>query len=246
MDTAATSNTVEVTAKTGEKTRISERKYLAAMRNLARANWALKKQPLSERKRQAILQNLAKARATPRTALSRAASRRNALKHGVFVRHLEGSFLRLGENPRRFVKLQTLLERAFVPRDGTETMLVKRMAEAVWRHLRTYHAAAVRTEQNLHRALRPWLPADSAVPPVPGASPLKSILDTETGLAFEILDILTYDRHLDEQQALTLSKVERTLRLLLIHRGGNPRFNFHETGKRILNEIELIMDDPRD
>ena len=60
MDTAATTtNTVEVTTKCGEKTRISQRKYLAAMRNLARANRALEKQPLSERKRQAILRNLA-------------------------------------------------------------------------------------------------------------------------------------------------------------------------------------------
>jgi hypothetical protein len=246
MDTAATTNTVEVTAKTGEKTRISERKYLAAMRNLARANRALEKQPLSERKRQAIMRNLAKAWKAPRTPEGNARCRRNALKHGVFVRHLAGSFLRLGENPRRFAKLQALFGRAFAPRDDTETMLVKRLAEAVWRHLRTFRAAAVRAEQNLHRNLQPFLPPVSAVPLAPGALPRESIFGTDTQRAFEILDALAYDDRLAEQQALTRSRVERTLRLLIFHRGGNPRLNFYETGRRILNEIEDLLDDPRD
>ena len=247
MDTAATTtNTVEVTTKYGEKKRLSERKYLAVMRNLARANRALDKEPLSERKRQAILRNLAKAWKAPKTPEGRARSRRNALKHGLFVRHLAGSFLRLGENPRRFARLQALLERAFVPRDDMETMLVKRLAEAVWRHLRTFHAAAIRAEQGLHRKLQPLLPPDSAASPKPGAPARNEFLSTDTGRAFEILDTLIYDHRFDEQQALTLSKVERTLRLLLVHRGGNPRFRFHESGRRVRSEMGDLSPDPRD
>lgn len=246
MDTPTTTPTVEVTTKTGEKKRISERKYLAAMRNLARANQALEKQPLSERKRQAIMKNLAKAWKAPRTPEGRAGSRRNALKHGLYVRHLAGSFLRLGENPRRFARLQALFERAFAPRDEIETRLVKRLAEVVWRHLRTYHAAAVRAEQKIHRKLQALLPPESASKPRPGAEPSVEDVQADADRAEEIVDILLLDHGLFDRQRLTLIEVERALRLLLIYRSGNPRFKFHFLGRPSRNEIRELSPDPRD
>jgi hypothetical protein len=246
MDTSSTTNTVEVTTKYGERKRISERKYLAAMRNLARANSALQKQPLSERKRRAIMKNLAKAWKAPRTPEGRARSRRNALKHGLYVRHLAGSFLRLGENPRRFARLQALLERAFAPGDAIETRLVKRLAEVVWRHLRTYHAAAIHAEQNVHRKLGRMLPPDSASPPAPGAPARDELFATDTGRAYEIMDTLFSEHSLYDRQKHSLNEVERSLRLLLVYRSGNPEFKFHFTGRRYRNEIGDLSDDPDD
>ena len=90
-----------------------------------------KGKPLSKRKYWAVMRNLAKARRTPRTRSSYLRSRHNATKHGLYVRHLEGSFLRLGENPRAFSKLHALLEQILLPRDVTEKRLVRRLAEAV-------------------------------------------------------------------------------------------------------------------
>jgi hypothetical protein len=246
MDTATTTSTVEVTTKTGERKRISERKYLAVMRNLARANRALEKQPLSERKRRAIMKNLAKATSAPRTPEGRARSRRNALKHGLYVRHLAGSFLRLGENPRRFARLQALMERAFVPRDEIESRLVKRLAEVIWRHLRTYHAAAIHAEQKVHRKLGRMLPPASASKPKPGTAAPGENVDADEGRAYEILDALFSDHRLYDRQKRTLNEVERTLRLLLIYRSGNPDIKFHYAGRRYRNEIGDLSPDPRD
>jgi hypothetical protein len=245
MDTAMTTNTVEVTTKSGEKKHISERKYLAAMQNLARANRALEKQPLSERKRAAIMKNLAKALKAPRTPEGRARSRRNALKHGLYVRHLAGSFLRLGENPRRFAKLRALLERAFRPSDVVEIRLVNRLAEVVWRHLRTYHAAAVRAEHNVHRRLGRLLPPVSEALPGPRPVPSDKEVAADERRAYEVLDSMFCDQRLFDHQRLTIIEVERTLRLLLIHRSGDPEFKFHFTGRRYRREIAELSADPR-
>jgi hypothetical protein len=245
LDQPAQTNTVEVTTKYGEKKRISERKYLAAMQNLARANRALEKQPLSERKRAAIMKNLAKARRAPRTPEGRARSRRNATKHGLYVRHLAGSFLRLGENPRRFAKLRALFERAFRPSDVVEIRLVNRLAEVVWRHLRTYHAAAVRAEQKVHRRLARLLPAVPAALPGPGPAPSDKEVAADERRAYEVVDCLFAEQRLFDYQRLTMNEVERTLRLLLIHRSGDPRFKFHYTGRRYRTEIADLSVDPR-
>lgn len=245
MDTPTTTNTVEVTTQYGEKKRISERKYLAAIRNLAKAR-KVSNAGLSERKRQAIMGNLAKARNAPRTRASYARSRHNATKHGLYVWRMAGSFLRLGENPRRFARLLALLERAFVPRDAIEIRLVKRLAEVVWRHLRTYHAAAIHAEQMVRRKLGGLLPPVTDALPAPGAPALDEEVGADAVRASEIMYILLSDHRLYDRQKHTLNEVERTLRLLLIYRSGNPEFKFHFTGRRYRSEIGDLSDDPLD
>jgi hypothetical protein len=245
MEQHATTNTVEVTSESGEKKRISARQHLAAIQNLAKARM-VSNAGLSERKRQAILRNLAKARNAPRTRASYARSRHNATKHGLYVHRMTGSFLRLGENPRRFARLHKLFVRAFVPRDAIETRLVKRLAEVVWRHLRTYHAAAVHAEQMVRRKLQPSLPADPATASVPGAPASGEEVDADAVRASEIMYILLSDHRLYDRQKHTLNEVERTLRLLLVYRSGNPEFKFHFTGRRYRSEIGDLSDDPLD
>ena len=58
------------------------------------------------------------------------------------------------------------------------------------------------------------------------------------------MDGLLSQRRLYARQLLTLYEVERMLRLLLIHRSGNPRWKFHFTGRRYLNEIGDLSADP--
>jgi hypothetical protein len=202
------------------------------------------KKPISKRKYWAVMQNLAKARRVPRTPASYARSRHNATKHGLFARHLEGTFVRLGEDPREFRRLSALLERRFAPRDGTEKRLVRRLAEATWRHLRVYHAAAGWLESALFKRLGK---AEQEVPAPasrPTARPRPEPDETHFS-ACEMVRALMTEKRFARRTVMTLGEIERTLRLLLIYRSGDPNFNFHFTGRKYRTEITDLSADPR-
>jgi hypothetical protein len=243
METTPVANTVLVTTKSGEKKRISEGKYLAAMRNLAVAH-RRRHSPMSERKRAAIMRNLAKATSAPRTPEGRARSRRNALKHGLYVRHLAGTFLRLGEDPRRFRRLGALFESVFAPRDVIEIRLVKHLTEAVWRHLRAYRAAAAWIEEGIHRRLGRAPAKVSPSLPGPGVAVGEEV-DDDSNHARELMRALISVQRFLDRRSHTLHEVDRTLRLLLIHRTGDPKVRFHIAGRRFLTEIAELSADPR-
>lgn len=189
--------------------------------------------PLSRRKYWAVMHNLAKARRTPRTRASYLRSRHNATKHGLYVRRLEGSFVRLGENPRAFAKLHALLVQILLPQDVTEKRLVRRLAEAVWRRFRAYHAAPGWQQKELARVARQMLPAQQ--------------LDAErtTTRSYDLLSALLEHDKFARQSTMALGEVERMLRLLLIYRSGNPRFDFHFVGRQHLTEITELSTNPK-
>ncbi len=204
------------------------------------------RKPMSPRKWKAVLMNLAKARRTPRTPESYARSRRNATKHGLFVRHLEGSFAALGEDPRQFIRLGGLLLRVFVPRDATERRLIRRLADAIWRHLRVYRAFPRWAEKELSRRLlyiRDLSNLEHAEARDAGPGTLAQDTWQE---AYQTIWALTDERRFFRRSRTTLNEVERTLRLLLIYRGGNRVSKFHFLGRRYKNEIDDLSDDPRD
>ncbi|HET7840306.1 MAG TPA: hypothetical protein VFM21_01810 [Terriglobia bacterium] len=203
------------------------------------------KKPMSPRKWKAVLMNLAKARRTPRSPASYARSRRNATRHGLFVRHLEGSFVPLGENPARFRKLAALIEQRFQPADVTEKRLVRKLTEAVWRHLRVYPAAAGWTLQALTRSLGPPEPVSPRIAAALGPQPPPGDPTQTFSSAFRLFQALTSDARFQRRLMLTLNEIERTLRLLLIYRNRNPKCDFHISGRRYASEITELSEDPR-
>jgi hypothetical protein len=203
------------------------------------------RKPMSARKRAAIMANLAKARAAPRSPESRARSSRNATKHGLFVQNFEESVRRLGEDQRQFLRLGGLLARVFLPRDATEWRLVRKLAEAAWRHFRVYRAVPGWMQAELGRQL-PVVRglADFERGRLPRGAPEVPVRATQHA-ALEMMAVLTYERRLERRQRLTLNEIERTLRLLLIYRSGNLKFKFHFSGRRYKNEFTELSEDPR-
>ncbi len=205
----------------------------------------LARKPVSPRKWKAALMNLAKARRTPRTPESYARSRHNATRHGLFVRHLEGSFVALGEDPRQFIRLGRLLARAFLPRDPTERRLIRRLAEAIWRHFRVYRAVPAWELKELTRQLG----VAEGLARVEHTErnhwgPETDLRDTES-YAYRTMTPLVDERRFARRYKLTLNEVERTLRLLLIYRSKNSRFPFHLTGRKYKSETDDLSEDPR-
>lgn len=191
------------------------------------------KRPMSARKRAAIFLNLAKARAAPRSPASYARSRHNATKHGLFVQQLANSFQRLNEDPREFAKFHALLERMFAPHDVTERTLVRRLAEAVWRHVRVFRAMA-RFELAQIRRIVGQFPE---LPRVDG--------EETRHRAYWLMMRVLNKKGLYRRSRTLVGEVERMLRLLLIYRSGNPRSQFRSVGRRSYIEITELSTDPK-
>ncbi len=191
------------------------------------------KKPMSARKRTAIFLNLAKARRTPRTPASYLRSRHNATKHGLFVQQLANSFQRLNEDPGEFAKFHALLERMFAPHDVTERTLVRRLVEAVWRHVRVFHAMA-RFELAQIRRIVGQFPE------------LPRVDDEETRhRAYWLMMRLLNKGGLHRRSRTLVGEVERMLRLLVVYRSGNPRSQFRSVGRRSCIEITELSADPK-
>src|SRR5258708_40085941 len=115
---------------------------------------------MSGRKIQANGRN-AKKSSGPRTKLGKAASRMNAMKHGITAEHVIVD----GESAKEFKALRRELFDAFAPADAVEVELVQAIVIEHWRLRRHYRAeASLFTE--LGRGDNPGggLPA---APPVP-------------------------------------------------------------------------------
>jgi hypothetical protein len=74
----------------------------------------------------------------PRTAAGKAASSRNALRHGLAAR----SAVVLGEDPADLARFRAELMAALAPRDGREEFLAEVAAAAAWRLRRVWRAEA--------------------------------------------------------------------------------------------------------
>jgi hypothetical protein len=141
--------------------RQSQRALAARRANLRKARAAPREviYRSTEKRQAASLANLKKAQAARRTRRGNARARLNALKHGLYAAaSLRESLGRLGESRREFSAHRRRLERLFAPEDEEETQIVRRLADACWRRLRFFRAAAVweadRLKQILARAPR--------------------------------------------------------------------------------------------
>jgi hypothetical protein len=188
--------------------------------------------PLSERKRAAILRNLEKARAARRTPESYARSRYNATKHGMFAREIEPSIERLRENPRHFHHLHEMYRKSLLPRDATEALLVRRLAEASWRHIRLYWSMAQSEFDNLLLRMR-FFPEFETLDE-----------DYTYARAYALLKDHMNLWRFHKRFYVLAGEVERMLRLLLIYRTGKPRVRFHFMGRQFRTEITELSTDP--
>jgi len=87
---------------------------------------------VSVRKRAANRRNAQKSTG-PRTAEGKAVSSQNAVKLGLFSRHLGLSAALLEENPAELAALLAALHRRYAPRGCEEELMVDRMASLWWR-----------------------------------------------------------------------------------------------------------------
>ena len=87
---------------------------------------------VSARKRAANRRNAQKSTG-PRTAEGKAVSSQNAVKLGLFSRHLGLSAALLEENPAELAALLAALHRRYAPRGCEEELMVDRMASLWWR-----------------------------------------------------------------------------------------------------------------
>lgn len=199
--------------------KLSARALAARRANLQKARAAPRERIYrwTKKRRAASRANLRKAQAARRTRRGNASARLNALKHGLYATaHPRASVRRLGERPGEFAAHRRRFERLFVPEDDEETRIVQRLADACWRRLRFFRAAARweagRLKQILARAPR---------------RPRLDVMDTEDRARALVLALsTTYDTMELESNKLN-SGIEAQLRALLRKRsGGAIEFRF--------------------
>ncbi len=161
--------------------------------------------------------NMVKAIAARKTPAGNAAARMNALKHGLFARHIEDSVLRLHEDPHEYEEHLRRFERVFVPEDEAERKIVLRLANVVWRRLRLYQAIPRWEKRDLQEFFARATPDER---------PEKLTAEETRFRALDLSALLgTYNRVFDEGYAIHM-KIEAALRALIKKRsGGKIRFN---------------------
>jgi hypothetical protein len=160
----------------------------------------------TEKRQAASRANLQKAQAARRTPRGNARGRLNALKHGLYATaHPGWSVRRLHESPGEFAAHRRRLERLFVPEDEEEARIVRRLADACWRRLRFFRAAAAWEAGRFRQILAPAAPR----------RPRLDVLETEDRAQALVLALShSYDIMERESQKLN-SHIEAHLRQLL-------------------------------
>lgn len=191
------------------RSKLSRRALAARRANLRKARAAPREliYRSTEKRRAASRANLQKALAARRAAQDKGAAPANNLKHGLYAYAAatdRQSLRRLGESPQEFAAHRRRIERLFAPQDDEEKRLVSRLADACWRRLRLFRAAARweadRLKQILARA--PRLPRLDAA-------------DTEDrAIALVMAFPYTLDA-IDRESSRLNSQIEALLRALL-------------------------------
>jgi hypothetical protein len=143
--------------------------------------------------------------------------RYHTVKHGLTAgrRSLEESMAALGEDAGEFRVLAGLIERTFVPKNLPEYEVVQRLAEAIWRRLRLYKAAANWEAEALRQALSSGREAESL-----------SVGETRLR-AYGVMTLLLDETRLSHSRFQLLAEVERQFRALMgIRSGGKAKFRF--------------------
>jgi hypothetical protein len=184
---------------------LTARELAARRANLAKAR-AAPRDPYrpTEKRLETSRANLAKAVAARRRPEGNAAARLNALKHGLFAKQtLAESVDRLGEDREEFAQHLLLFDRVFVPGDDEEKRIVRRLAETVWRRLRSFSAQACWEKEKLHRMF--------AEAPARDRLDLLDTVARAEGLALALMQFDAFFRELNKLE----SQVEFWLRKLI-------------------------------
>lgn len=159
--------------------------------------------------------------------------RYHTLKHGLFTGSLEETVAALGEDPAEFKAFTELIERTFVPRNLPEYEVVRRMANAIWRRLRLYNAAA-RWEAD---ALRHCLGQ--------GSEAGQLTADETLMRGYGVMVLLMDETRLSRSRFKLLCNVERQLRALMRIRSGRRKARFNFISRQTLKEIKELEEDAR-
>jgi hypothetical protein len=124
------------------------------------------------------------------------------------------------------------LERVFKPQNAVERRIVRRLGEALWRLLRTYHTRGIIQKRKLRRLLE----ASAASGPLD--------VDQTVDLAMSLVDLWLEEDHLQECIQRLKNQLERLLRMFLTWRTGTDQ------GFRIYSRLQAkdwthVLWDPR-
>jgi hypothetical protein len=155
--------------------------------------------------------NIRKAWAAHRAGRLRRCARPPNLKHGFFSRNLRQSVILLGEDVREYDAHVQRFAQALLPQNDRERRIVRRMAEAAWRLLRSYRVRAHAQTRKLRKAL------ESVAPHTP-LDPFQTKV-----LAAHLLEMFSDEHYLLRCITRLRNQFERLFRLLLIERTGSDQ-----------------------
>ena len=165
--------------------------------------------------------NLEKAWAAHRAQRARRPERPSALRHGFYALDLRQSVILTGEEVREYDEHLRRFERVFTPTNKVEGLLVRRMAEATWRLLRSYRVRAHLQAKKLRQALEDAAPYSPNEP------------EGLKGLVSHLVASFTDEENLLQCVTRLRNQFERLFRVLLIERTGSDQ------GFRIFSSLRL-------
>ncbi len=185
----------------------------------------------TEKRLAASRANIAKAIAARKAPRGNAATRLNALSHGLAVRDVAGSVRRMGEDPQEFREHHALIARIFAPQDDVERAWVQRIADLNWKRLRYFRAMPVWELDALKKGFRT----------IPREEPI-SAKETESRAYYLSRMLTRYLKHIDPITRFQ-SRVDREIRKLLLKRSeGRIKYRvFYVT-----RDTKGLMDDSLD
>jgi hypothetical protein len=143
----------------------------------------------------------------PRTSAGKAASRRNALKHGILARAVLTEAEESGEGTRPFDQLMIDLTDQYGPQGPLEALLVQQIAACYWRLARILRADAMdfmwvyRKQQEPPRVLEVF--GEEIVrpaPTLPNEKEMESIMRYERTVENELYRALTHLERLQKER----------------------------------------------
>jgi hypothetical protein len=155
--------------------------------------------------------NLAKAWAAHRAGKVPRPARPPNLKHGFFALDLRQSVIRLGEDLEAYDEHLRRFERVLTPQNEIEQRIVRRIAEAAWRLLRSYRARAHAQTRKLRKALETLAPH----------SPLNTRQTKR--LALYLVEMFWDEHYMVNCVTRLRNQLERLFRVLLIQRTGSDQ-----------------------
>lgn len=170
----------------------------------------------TEKRRVAALANLKKAREAHLAGRVPRPARPPNLKHGSYARDLRQSVILLGEDVGEYDAHLDRFAKVFTPSTDRERTIVRRIAEAAWRLIRTYRARGNAQTRKLRQVLMKVAPH----------APLHPVQVQR--LAIHLVSAISDEGCLLQYMSRLRNQFERLVRLLLVERTGSDQgFRVH-------------------